>query len=102
VQGHCGFQESKLGFQTALERKKKKKDVARGEKVGEEGPRHDGRSSEESTATRRLPRQETRRSAAIHSARRLPLPNLPRRRSLPSHTGSAGPVCFFHSILSVP
>ncbi|KHN42079.1 CLK4-associating serine/arginine rich protein [Glycine soja] len=64
------IEESKLGFKISL-RRKKKKDVARGEKVGEEGPRHDGRGSEESATTRRLPRQETRRSSAIYSARRL-------------------------------
>ena len=95
------IEESKLGFEIAL-RRKKKKDVARGEEVGEEGPRHDGRGSEESATTRRLPSQEARRSSAIYSARRLSKPNLSRRRSLPSHAGSAGPVRFSHSSLSIP
>lgn len=74
--------------------RKKEKDVARGEEVGEEGARHDGRGSKTSTEARRLPGKAARRSSTIHSGRWLSFPNLSRRRSIPSHTGSAGPVSF--------
>lgn len=67
-------------------------DVARGEAVGEEGPRHDGRRPPASAAPGRLPGQAARRSPAASSGLGLSLPHVSRRRPLSSYPGSAGPV----------
>ncbi|GFY86498.1 hypothetical protein Acr_05g0001370 [Actinidia rufa] len=56
-----------------------------------EGPRHDGRRSEEGSEMSGVSGQEARGHAAVHPAPRISLPHVPRRRPLPDHCRSARP-----------
>ena len=74
------------------EREGEGENVARSAEVEAEGPRHDGRRSEEGSETSGVSGQQARRPSA--PAPRISLPHVPRRRPLPRLRRSARLVRF--------